>query len=231
MMRPGQSLSLLLLPALFLMEPTSASARCATVGLQAFAMNGVDHPIASDGALLVELRPGGPRTGIVEFPELTLEGDGVSIPLRLEALSSFIARYVPARAPSPGSYRVEGLGVQIRFEARTSSPSLGAPTLRALQRRQRRRRRGTRALVRVVFDRPPPARALAVVVDSERGGFGGGAIPAGAPEVSVYNWGGRCQVHPRGLRSPPPSGEDITVRLVDADGQLGAPATVQMTSG
>lgn len=195
-------------------------------------MNGVDHPLAADGALLVGLRSSrSRRRGAAEFPELSLQQAGVTIPLRLELLSSFVARYVPERSPAPGSYRVAGLAIDVRFEARTSSAALGAPAVRALQRREQASRRGVRHQVRVVFESPPPAGAVAVLVDSERGGFGGAVIPAGASEVSVYDWGGRCQRRPRGLRAPPSPGEDVIVRWVDKDGQLGAPVTVQMSAG
>ncbi|MFT5355497.1 MAG: hypothetical protein ACI9KE_002716 [Polyangiales bacterium] len=224
-------LSLLLLPALMFVGPTPASARCAPSGLQPYLMNGVDHPLAADGALLVGLRSSRSRAGGrgVDFPELTLNQGDTSIPLRLELLSSFVARYVPESTPAPGRYRVAGLEVHVRFEARTSEAALAAPAVRAVQRREERRRRGVREQVRVVFRTPPPSRAIAALVDSERGGFGGGVISADRGGLSVYDWGGGCQRRPRDLRSPPASGSNVIVRLVDRDGQLGAPVTVPMT--
>lgn len=194
-------------------------------------MNGVDDAIAADGALLVGLRSSRRGSRDNSFPELVLSRGGRTIPLRLEELSSFVARYVPERTPRPGSYRVEGLGIDVRFEARTSAAPLAAPSVRALQQRQRAGRRGVREQVRLVFDAAPPAGAVAVVVDSERGGFGGAAVDAAAEGVSVYDWGGRCQRRPRGLRSPPSPGANVTVRWVDRDGQLGTPGTVHMSAG
>jgi hypothetical protein len=224
--------SLLLLPALMFVGPTPASARCTASGLQPYLMNGVDHPLAADGALLVGLRSSRSRAHRrADFPELTLNQGDRSIPLRRELLSTFVARYVPESTPAPGRYRVAGLEVHVRFEARTSEAALAAPAVRAVQRREERRRWRVREQVRVVFETPPPRRAIAALVDSERGGFGGGVISADRGGLSVYDWGGRCQRRPRHLRPPPASGSNVIVRLVDRDGQLGAPVTVSMTQG
>ena len=232
--------------ALLTMIPASEglARRAPMRGSEAYLLS--DEAVSTNGALVVGLRgaQGMPRSAdLSSFPTLSLIRGGTRIPLRLEQLSATLARYVPQRRPSPGRYTVMGLDQSVRFVRRSVRRRLAGPALRAVQRRataprsepQRRRPRPpqlrqTTYSVRVVFDQALPTSAVAIVLEDSRGGFAGGPT-AGSTDSWVHTTGGSFQPMPDGTRSPPVAGSEVTVRLVDRDGQLGAPVTMTMSEG
>lgn len=240
--------ALILLALLTILPASEGSARRAPMrGSEAYLLND-GAALPTTGALIVGLRRAQGRNGagrrdLTSFPALSLRRGGTRIPLRLEQLSATLARYVPRRRPSPGRYRVTGLGESVRFVGRPAARRLAAPAVRAVQRRantprsgtlgDRRRRppqlRQTTYSVRVVFDRALPASAVGIVLEDSRGGFAGGPT-AGVSDSWEHTSGGRGPM-PSGTRSPPVVGAEVTVRLVDRNGRLGAPVTIPMSEG
>jgi hypothetical protein len=242
--------TILILLALLTMIPVSeGSARRAPMrGSEAYLLN--NGSVSTTGSLIVGLRPGqrrrrsAQRQNLSSFPALSLTRGETRIPLRLVQLSSTLARYVPQRRPSPGRYDVTGLVESVRFVTRSVARRLAAPTVRAVQRRttaprsdaqtRRPRRRPqlrqTTYSVRVVFDQALPTSAIAIVLEDARGGFAGGPT-TGVSDSWEHTTGGSYRPMPSGTRPPPVVGSEVIIRLVDRDGQLGAPVTVTMSEG
>lgn len=181
-----------------------------------------------------------PREGI-EFPTLRLVRGGRRVPLRAEPLGDHIVRYVPASAPAPGVWHLEGL--QGRHEVTVEAAPhalLPAPVFTGVARGESVQRMGSsQAPTRVVsvlaslgsLETFAPTEAVALLVYLEGSPQAATVRPVlpRTPHVSLF-LEGRCGGDETPSRAALTAGAHVTFRWVDARGglsPLSAPYTIE----
>lgn len=201
------------------LAPAPAGARCAMRGLVVEVLTPLDRPIPRAAGILIALRPSsGTRAEVAPIGSATVgtPGEAGGTIVLAETLAPGLYR-IPLASITPGPHTLRGVVAgELAFTVATAPPAAPppAPALTSVTV-EARGRAGTRATASLARAAPPAAIGLVVHA-------GGRAIAyaplahRSAPSLTAF---GRCDRVPDGARSPA-QGDSITLRFVDAHGQL-----------